>query len=114
MAVKVNTKAIRRSSGRDVRKVLRNGELPKKIADTPDRADGNGVIWQEPGGATWLFYVVRYGETWSDSVIKYKYSLDNANNWTDSEMLTFEKGMMVRSQPIPVDEERRFSGADLS
>ena len=74
--------------------------LPKKIADTPDRADGNGVIWQEPGGATWLFYVVRYGETWSDSVIKYKYSLDNAQTWTDSEMLTFEKGMMVRSQPI--------------
>jgi predicted neuraminidase len=74
--------------------------LPKKIADTPDRADGNGVIWQEPGGPTWLFYVVRYGETWSDSVIKYKYSHDNANTWTDSEMLTFEKGMMVRSQPI--------------
>ena len=74
--------------------------LPKRIADTPDRADGNGVIWQEPGAATWLFYVVRYGETWSDSVIKYKYSLDNAQTWTDSEILTFEKGMMVRSQPI--------------
>jgi predicted neuraminidase len=73
---------------------------PKRIADTPDRADGNGVIWQEPGGATWLFYVVRYGETWSDSVIKYKYSLDNAQTWTDSELLSFEKGMMVRSQPI--------------
>jgi predicted neuraminidase len=73
---------------------------PKKIADTPDRSEGNGVIWQEPGGATWLFYVVRYGETWSDSIIKYKYSLDNAETWTDSETLTFEKGMMVRSQPI--------------
>ena len=33
---------------------------PKRIADTPDRADGNGVIWQQPGGATWLFYVVRF------------------------------------------------------
>lgn len=73
---------------------------PKRIADTPDRADGNGVIWQEPGGAVWIFYVVRYGETWSDSVIKYKYSLDNGNTWTDSEMLTFIKGMMVKSQPI--------------
>ncbi len=75
-------------------------ELPKKIADTPDRADGNGVIWQEPGGATWLFYVVRYGDTWSDSVIKYKYSFDYGHTWTDSEMLTFERGTMVRSQPI--------------
>lgn len=74
--------------------------VPKRIADTPDRADGNGVIWQEPEGPVWLFYVVRYGETWSDSVIKYKYSRDNANTWTDSELLSFEKGLMVRSQPI--------------
>lgn len=74
--------------------------MPVKIADTPDRADGNAVIWQEPGGPAWLFYVVRYGDTWSDSVIKYKYSRDNAVTWTDSDLLTFEKGMMVRSQPI--------------
>lgn len=73
---------------------------PQKIADTPDRGDGNGVVWQEPNGPVWLFYVVRYGATWSDSVVKYKYSKDGANTWTDSEMLTFEKGMMVRSQPI--------------
>lgn len=78
--------------------------LPKRIADTPGRADGNGVIWQQPGGPVWLFYVVRYGETWSDSVIKYKYSTDNAETWTDSELLTFEKGMMVRSQPIQLQD----------
>jgi predicted neuraminidase len=73
---------------------------PKRIADTPDRSEGNAVIWHEPGGVTWLFYVVRYGVTWSDSIIKYKYSTDNAKTWTDSEILSFEKGMMVRSQPI--------------
>ena len=43
---------------------------------------------------------MRYGETWSDSVIKYKYSRDNANSWTVSDLITFDKGMMVRSQPI--------------
>ena len=73
---------------------------PKRIADTPKRSEGNPVIWQEPGGPTWLFYVVRYGDTWSDSIIKYKYSLDNAETWTDSDILAFEKGSMVRSQPI--------------
>ncbi len=73
---------------------------PKRIADTPHRSEGNAVIWQEPGGALWLFYVVRYGETWSDSVIKYKFSIDDAQSWSDSELLSFEKGMMVRSQPI--------------
>ncbi len=73
---------------------------PWRIADTPDRSEGNAVVWQEPAGALWLFYVVRYGETWSDSVIKYKFSIDDARSWSDSELLSFEKGMMVRSQPI--------------
>ncbi|RIK84896.1 MAG: hypothetical protein DCC67_04590 [Planctomycetota bacterium] len=73
---------------------------PRPIADTPDRSDGNPVVWQQPGGPVWLFYVVRYGETWADSIIKFKKSLDGARTWTDSDMLTFERGMMVRSQPI--------------
>ena len=77
---------------------------PKPIADTPGRSDGNGVIWQEPGGATWLFYVVRYGDTWSDSVIKYKVSSDQGQTWSDSDVLTFERGMMVRSQPIQLPD----------
>ena len=76
---------------------------PKRIADTPNRSEGNAVIWQEPGGPTWLFYVNRYGETWSDSIIKYKYSTDNAETWTDPEILSFEKGLMVRSQPIQLE-----------
>jgi len=73
---------------------------PKRIADTPARSEGNAVVWQDPTGVVWLFYVVRYGETWSDSVIKFKYSLDEATTWTDSDLLSFEKGLMVRSQPI--------------
>jgi predicted neuraminidase len=73
---------------------------PKRIADTPNRSEGNAVIWQEPNGPTWLFYVSRYGETWSDSIIKYKTSIDGAATWTDPEILSFEKGLMVRSQPI--------------
>lgn len=73
---------------------------PKAIADTPNRGEGNGVIWQEPGGLTWLFFVSRYGETWSDSIIKYKYSMDGAQTWSDPEIISFVKGLMVRSQPI--------------
>lgn len=73
---------------------------PKRIADTPSRGEGNGVIWQELGGLTWLFYVTRYGETWSDSIIKYKYSKNGAETWSDPEIISFVKGLMVRSQPI--------------
>jgi predicted neuraminidase len=73
---------------------------PKPIADTPSRGEGNAVVWQEPGGLTWLFYVSRYGETWSDSIIKYKYSTNGGESWSDPEIISFVKGLMVRSQPI--------------
>ncbi len=73
---------------------------PIVIADTPFRTDGNAVVWQAPDGLVWLFYLTRYGETWSDSRIKFKISRDGAQTWSDSDMLQFEKGMMVRAAPI--------------
>ena len=73
---------------------------PKVIADTPFFSDGNGVVWQAPDGLVWLFYVVRYGETWSNSRIQGKISRDNAETWSDPFILTFEEGTMVRGRPI--------------
>ncbi|MCP5110737.1 MAG: exo-alpha-sialidase [bacterium] len=73
---------------------------PEVIADTPFLAEGNPVLWQAPDGLVWLFYVQRYGDTWSDSRIKGKISSDGAKTWSDSFMVAFEKGMMVRSRPI--------------
>jgi hypothetical protein len=73
---------------------------PTVIADTPFRSDGNGVVWQASDGIVWLFYVVRYGPTWSNSRIKYKISRDGAHTWSDSDLLAFEEGSMVRGRPI--------------
>ncbi|GMW01954.1 MAG: hypothetical protein AMXMBFR84_30900 [Candidatus Hydrogenedentota bacterium] len=73
---------------------------PQVIADTPFRSEGNPVVFQAPDGLVWLFYVQRYGDTWSDSRIKGKVSYDGANTWSDSFMVTFEKGTMVRGRPI--------------
>jgi len=73
---------------------------PVAIADTPFRTDGNSVVWQAPDGVVWLFYLTRYGQTWSDSRIKFKISRDGASTWSDSDMLGFEKGTMVRAAPI--------------
>jgi predicted neuraminidase len=77
---------------------------PVAIADTPDRSEGNGVIWQAPDGVVWLFYLTRYGDTWSTSRIKYKISKDGAKTWSDSAMLAFDQGMMVRSRPIVLND----------
>ena len=77
---------------------------PQIIADTPQRSEGNAVIWQAPDKTVWLFYVTNYGPTWSTSRIKYKLSRDNAHSWTDSDMLAFELGSMVRGRPIVLND----------
>lgn len=73
---------------------------PAMIASHPYLSLGNGVIWQAPDGWVWLFYVVRYGETWSTSRIAAKISKDGAKTWSDSFMVGFAEGMMVRGHPI--------------
>lgn len=72
---------------------------PKIIADTPFRSEGNPVVWEAPDGLVWLFYVVRYGDTWSSSRIAAKVSRDGAATWSDSLMITWEEGTMVRGRP---------------
>jgi len=83
---------------------LRKGETkwstPKVIAHDPFRSTGNGVVWQAPDGTVWLFYVVRFGKTWSDSRIQAKVSRDRAETWSDASMLDLRAGMMVRNRPI--------------
>ncbi|MFB3786654.1 MAG: exo-alpha-sialidase [bacterium] len=74
--------------------------FPAVIADTPDVSEGNPVVWQAPDGRVWLFYVNRYGDTWSTSRVKGKISTDGAKTWSDSFLLTFEEGTMVRGRPI--------------
>ncbi len=73
---------------------------PEVIADTPFRSDGNAVVWQAPDGLVWLFYVCRFGDTWSTSRIKAKISRDGARTWSDSFLVALDEGMMVRGQPI--------------
>ncbi len=75
-------------------------ERPVAVADTPFHGDGNPVVWQAPRGEVWLFYVVRYGKTWAGSRIQAKVSRDGARTWSDSFVLAFEAGMMVRNRPI--------------
>jgi len=77
---------------------------PVVIADTPFQGEGNPVVWQAPDGLVWLFYVQRYGDTWSEARVKAKISRDGAETWSDSMNLTFEKGTMVRGLPIVLND----------
>ncbi|MDR3633891.1 MAG: exo-alpha-sialidase [Isosphaeraceae bacterium] len=77
---------------------------PKALARDPFHSLGNGVIWQDPTGRVWLFYVVRFGATWSSSRIQVKVSNDDANTWSDASLLALEEGMMVRNRPIVLSD----------
>ena len=58
------------------------------------------MVWQAPDGLVWLFYVVRYGQTWSTSRVQAKVSRDNAQTWSDAFPLVSEEGLMVCNKPI--------------
>lgn len=77
---------------------------PEIIADTPNRSEGNAAAWQAPDGKVWLFYITNYGPTWSHARIKCKISDDGGHTWSDSYMLSFEQGTMVRSRPILLND----------
>lgn len=83
---------------------------PKIIADTPFLGEGNPVVWEAPDGIVWLFFVQRYGDTWSSSRIHCKISRDGAQTWSDSFVLAFEPGMMVRSRPIVLNSGEYLLG----
>jgi len=73
---------------------------PQPIARDPFRSVGNGVVWEGPDGLVWLFYVVRFGATWSTSRVQFKVSRDHAETWSDASVLSSEEGTMVRNRPI--------------
>lgn len=84
---------------------------PERIARDPFRAVGNPVVWQAPAtgkepGLVWLFYVIRYGPTWSDGRIAAKVSADGARTWSDTSLLTFDRGTLVRGKPIVLGDGR--------
>jgi len=83
-----------------LKKGAKTWSKPKVIADTPLHSDGNPVVWQAPDGVVWLFYNVRYGDTWSDTRIHCKLSKDGARTWSDAFVAGEERGMMVRSRPL--------------
>src|SRR5438445_3204124 len=86
--------------GSRLKKGGRKWASPILIAHDPFRSVGNGVIWQAPDGLVWLFYVVRYGPTWSTSRVQAKVSHDNAVTWSDAFPLVSDEGVMVCNKPI--------------
>jgi len=89
--------------GARLKKGARRWSRPRLLAQDPFRSLGNAVVWQAPDGVVWLFYVVRWGDTWSTSRIQAKISRDGAQTWSDSFVVSETEGTMVRGRPIVLD-----------
>ncbi len=87
---------------------LEHGEWtsPKVIADTPDRSEGNPVLFTDPSGNVWLFFVTIHGLGWNWARIKYRVSIDAGHTWGPVEVFRHKRGWMTRNHPLTLSDGR--------
>lgn len=73
---------------------------PSITIDTPDKCDGNPVLFLDRKKCLWLFYVVMHGENWRACTINYLKSYDEGLSWEEKGVLREEFGWMTRNKPI--------------
>jgi len=76
---------------------------PAILADDPKHPEGNPVLFADPGGRVWLFYVTMYGNDWETCKVKCKWSDDRGQTWSATRILRDELGWMPRNKPIVID-----------
>jgi predicted neuraminidase len=70
------------------------------LAKDPEGSEGNPVLFVDPKGILWLFYVTMYGGGWDECKVKCKKSLDDGRTWGETQILRDELGWMTRNKPI--------------
>ncbi|MFA0735384.1 MAG: hypothetical protein OGMRLDGQ_001884 [Candidatus Fervidibacter sp.] len=73
---------------------------PRKLIDTPRKADGNPVLFTSPDGTVWLFFVTLQGTGWSSSLLFAAKSLDGGETWSEPQLLSAVRGTMPRTKPL--------------
>jgi len=79
---------------------------PAILADDPNHPEGNPVLFEDPNGRVWLFYVTMYDEgveAWDRCKVKCKWSDDKGQTWSETRTLRDELGWMTRNKPIVLD-----------
>ncbi|MCS7191381.1 MAG: exo-alpha-sialidase [Armatimonadetes bacterium] len=92
-------------------------ERPKKLIDTPKKADGNPVLFTAPDGTVWLFFVTLQNSSWTSSLLFATKSHDGGKTWTEVQLLSAIQGIMPRTKPLvlkdstwllPLYDERKW------
>jgi predicted neuraminidase len=79
---------------------------PQVIADTPDRSDGNPVLFADQRGRVWLFFVTIHGLNWQWARIKVQNSDDGGRTWGPARIFRERRGWMTRSHPLELGDGR--------
>jgi predicted neuraminidase len=87
---------------------------PQVIADTPNKADGNPVLFVDKKTNTlWLFYVTMHGSGegstkpgtgWTTCTVSAITSNDKGQTWSDERILIEEQGFLTRNKPLQLDD----------
>ena len=75
-------------------------EPAQVVVDSPERAEGNPVLFAAPDGEVWLIYVTVYGEGWDFAKLKLRRSHDDGRTWGEEEVLSETLGWMPRNKPV--------------
>ena len=92
---------------------------PATLADTPNRPEGNPVLWQDPTGKVWCFYCTQMGDGWRSSQLRCIASTDNGRTWSKPVNMARDLGYLVRCHALvasngnwilPAYDERDWTG----
>ncbi len=73
---------------------------PVVLADTPEKPEGNPVLWVTPENQLRLYYMTMEGDGWETCQMKAIHSDDGGRTWKAPVLLEPELGFMLRNKPI--------------
>jgi predicted neuraminidase len=72
--------------------------------DTPDRSDGNAIVWTTGGRVVEMMYGTIEGKGWADCGLYRRSSTDRGDTWSGAAPWREQWGWLVRAAPLPVDD----------
>ena len=98
--------AILLSDSRDSRRYQRqeaSWSPPRVVVDVPDKSVGNPVLFLDPSGILWLFFLVMQGHKWYHCTIHYIQSTDYGVTWGPERVFRGEPGWTTRNNLLVLD-----------
>ena len=79
--------------------------MPEVVVDIPGVPVGNPVLFSH-GRRVYLFYVMLFGDSWTDAEIVMSISRDNGHTWEGNRIISPKRGLMTKTKPILFQDGR--------